>query len=241
MKKIAVTMVVAMATVWSANATLIDLVPDADIDIRSKDLADTGYNRETLWLVNANADPSATRCGKAYIRYELPILGTGESIVGATFTIIRSNIGSWNWTYEVSGMDDGIANETNWVEANGAGGTTWNNAPANITTSAYQFSDSSVVGTFQVANAANGGANGDSHSITGTDLLNFINADNNGFVTLMIGRTGVSTSSEQFASRSNGTYAAPTLTLDIIPEPATLGLLGVAGFGLLVFRRRMGS
>ncbi len=219
MKKIIVTMVVAMATVISSNATLINLSPHADIDIRSADLADNGYNRDTLLVGNGGTDPSTTRSYKAYVRYKLPALAPGESIVGATFTIIRSNMGAWNWTYEVSGMDDGIANETDWVEANGAGGTTWNNAPANITTSAYQFSDSSVVGTFQVANTANGGFAGDSHSVTGTNLLNFINDDSNGYVTLMIGRIGASSSSDQFASRTHSIYAAPSLELEIEYTP----------------------
>ncbi len=200
------------------------LEPDADIDIRSADLATNGYDRTVLWVQN-NGDPSVNRAAKAYIRYKLPP-DFGEA-ASATFTIIRNNVGPWAWTYEVSGMDDGIPNEADWSSANGNGvGTTWNNAPANITTSAYQFTNATLLGTFQVAKAADGGVAGDSWSISGADLVDFLNGDSNGYVTLMIGRSGLSSSSEGFASQSNETYGPPTLSIYYVKVDPYLGWIG---------------
>ena len=212
---------VALVAVCGVEAASVVLDPEADIDIRSKDLADNGYNRNVM-VIGHNGDPSVTRAYKAYVRFQLPAdFGTATN---ATFTMTRALVGAWGWNYEVSGMNDGITNETTYSIANGTGvGTTWNNAPANITTSPYQFSDSSVVGTFSTVKAADGGFAGDSWSISGTDLVNFLNADSNGFVTLMIGRDGVSTSMDQWAAYewSGGTgtgYSGPKLELEYTPD-----------------------
>ncbi len=221
MNKWIITIAVALAVVWGAEAVTVVLDPEADIDIRSMDLADNGYNRNVM-VIGQNGDPSVNRAYKAYVRFQLPAdFGTATS---ATFTMTRAVVGAWGWNYEVNGMDDGIADESTYSTANGTGvGTTWNNAPANDTSSPYLFSDSSVVGTFLTLNAAGGGVAGDSWSISGPDLVNFLNGDSNGFVTLMIGRDGVSTSMDQWAAYewSGGTgtgYSGPKLELEYAPD-----------------------
>jgi hypothetical protein len=239
MKKVIVTMAVAMATVWSANAALIELSLDTDVDIRSKDLADTGYNRTTLAIGNAGADPSTTRSFKAYVRFKMPDdFGTATS---ATFTVTRAAVGAFNAPYDVHGLDDGIANEINWPDNNNSAGTTWNNAPGNNTTSPDGFINSTLVGQFETLKADFGGVAGDSWSISGTDLVNFLNLDSNGYVTLMIARTLQSSSSDVWASNENSTYAGPSLEMDYvaIPEPGTLAMIVISGLGLMVFRRRI--
>ncbi|QDU33271.1 hypothetical protein KS4_13160 [Poriferisphaera corsica] len=228
-------LIFGVARISQAGTVSLDLSPHGDADIRSKDLADNGYNRETLVIGNTGADPSSTRSYKAYIRYALP--EDFYEATDATFTITRAVAGPWNYTYKIYGLDDGIGED--WIEANGPSGTTWNNAPGNVATSPWEFSSSIVVGEYTVIGTKNDGVAGDSYSIDSEDLVDFVNNDSNGFITLMIGRTNLSSAVEQFASRSHGSFNAPTLSLTYdqvpIPEPSSMALLSMAG-GLLVLR-----
>ena len=78
-------------------------------------------------------------------------------------------------------------------------------------------------------------------SSAGTELVDFLNADTDGMVNIVINYTsGNPGQKRQFASNNHASYAAPTLVLEFdpapaIPEPAGLGLLGVA---LLAMRRK---
>ena len=216
MKQTAVTMVVAMATVWSANATVVTLSPDADADIRSAASANVAYDRNVMVVSNKGTDPSITSSAKAYIRFKLPTdFGSANS---ATFTITRSAVGAFGTEYTVNGLDDGVAGELDWVEQDGSG-MNWNDAPGNITTSPNGFTDAALVGAFTTT----GGVVGDSWSVSGTDLVDFLNADTNGYVTLMIGRTGVSSSFDTFASAEHASLDEPELTLDYTPNGADVG------------------
>ena len=110
---------VALFAGLGAEAALVLLAPDADEDIRSMDLADTGYNRETLSVVNGNADPALYRDVKAYIRCKLPDdFGMAAS---ATFTMVRATMEAWKPTYNVNGLNEGVSRETDWIEANTTG------------------------------------------------------------------------------------------------------------------------
>lgn len=214
MKKIMAVSAVALTTsVLGVNAKLVALTPDADAEIRSKDLANTAYDKETLWIVQGNSDPSVARCGKGYVRFKLPV-DFGLAL-NATCTVTRASVGAWNWIYTVNGLDDGVAGEMSWVEKDGTG-MTWNGAPGNIATSPDGFTDSTVVGAFTTTGSNYGGTAGDAYTVSGANLVDFLNADSNGYVTLMIGRGGISSSSDLFASRENATYAAPALSLEYI-------------------------
>ena len=198
---------------------VVSLLPDADADIRSSSLATNGYNRTTLSIVNNGSDTVAFTNAKAYVRFKLP--SNFDSAITASFTLTRSVLGAWAPIYHVSVLNDGVSNETDWVEQNGPDGMTWNNAPGNMTNSAYEFMDSVEVGSFQVNKATAGGYVGDSYTVSGAGLVDALNADSNGYVTLMIGREGASTSSDGWASSEHPTNSwAPVLALKYASVPA---------------------
>lgn len=211
MKRIMAGITIGLAMALGAHAKTVVLTPDADADIRSKDQANTAYDKDTLWIAQGSSDPAAARCGKGYIRFRLPPdFGTA---LNATFTLTRASVGAWNWSYAASGLADGVPGETRWVEKDGTG-MTWNGAPGNVATSPDGFTDSTAVGAFTTTGSNYGGTAGDTYAVTGANLIDFLNADANGFVTLMIGRSGVSSSTDLFASKENATYDSPKLTLE---------------------------
>ena len=220
----------------SAQAAVVNLSAHADIDIRSKDLADNGYDRNVNLVGNTNPDPAAGRNYKAYIRFELPAdFGTATS---ATFTMTRAIAGTYGSLHDVYGLNDGASD--NWVELDGTGvGTTWNNAPGNVTTSPSGFTDSMAVGQFSTFSQSGGGVNGDSISMSTSDLVDFINLDTNGYVTLMVGRLQQSSSFDQWASSEHATLNGPQLTLEYtpVPEPASLALMGLGGLAVIKRKR----
>ena len=213
----------------AGQAITTNLGVQADVDIRSLGSeANIGYNRTVLKVENQNSDPTLAEDGKAYIRFQLPPdFGTATS---ASFTMTRAIIGAYAWTYTVFGLNEGpipgsIWNELTWPEVNGGNSTnatTWNDAPGNVTNSATAFSNAVTLGTFTTKTAANGGAAGDQYSVSGPALVSFLNADSNGFVTLMVSRAGVSSSYDQWASKENITNPGPSLTLTYTPNTNTL-------------------
>lgn len=222
----------------SANATVVTLTPDADGDIRSKDLADNGYNRNVLWVANEGSDPSTTRSGKGYIRFALP--GNIDTVASATLDLSLAVARNSEKTYNFYVLNDGVAYETNWKEwnsentGNADAGLTWNNAPANDKGSPTAFtSDAASLGSLIK------GASATNITFNAASLATAVENDSNGFITIMLSVNNVTSSSDQFASKENTDYAVPSLQLDYtpVPEPATLGLFGLFAIGLLLFRR----
>ena len=215
-------------------AATVTLIPDADADIRSS-VPDDGFNR-TAMVVGGNANRH-----KAYVRFELP--GDFQTATSATFTVVRALARASGYNTQVWGLDDGVTNEADWVEANGGGGMSWNNAPGNDATSFSAFNNATVLGGFTTVGTGSGGAAGDSYSVSGPALVDLLNADTNGFVTLMMAYTSNTSTNEQFAAQTGSGTATglpgPRLTLEytVIPEPAAL-TLSALGCLLLWGRKR---
>ena len=119
----------------------------------------------------------------------------------------------------------------NWIES-GAGSITFDNAPANDISGAFFTSDATGVLT-SVSSAPIGVVNFSST----TALVDFINNDTDGLITLMVAQASP-LDSFRFASGETSVGIEPTLELTYIPEPASVLLLGLGGVMLLARRRR---
>lgn len=204
----------------SLAATTVTLTPTADTDIREI-VPDYAKSDRNVMLIKSSPGDSA----KGYIKYTLP-LDTG-TITSAEFKITRSSAGPWNYTYDVFGMKDAaIGND--WPELSPGdipgqpytSGLTWNNAPANDQGSMGGFDSNDVtasLGTFTFIGTNNGGSAGGTETMSSQDLVDFLNADSDRTVTLMIGRQGTSTSADLFATKEHTTLDAPSLVITYEP------------------------
>ncbi len=220
-------------------AVTVNLVASADADIRET-APDLAYGIRT----DLYASTSAGNSMKTYLRFELPAdFGTATS---ATLTLVRTRVASAtvNLYYNLYGLNDGAAGQ-DWAEttsyvtapATVQAGLTWNNAPANSTTNTFTSDATSLVTLVQLPMGNNGGIVGSSHDFSSQALVDFINTDSDGVMTLMISRVNTTSAYDSFAANEHATYAPPTLTLtyEPIPEPITLALLGLGG---LFIRRK---
>ena len=179
------------------------------------------------WL---NPGPGVFLWYKMYTRFDLSAIAQPLSSAKLTCTTLDGQFppGTSIWA-----LDDGDAGEA-WVEAD----ITWNNAPANDTAGNGFLSNATYVGDFENINPVAGGT-GD---FSGAALLNFLNADTDGLATFMILSPGETLDPPNngftyLASKENAVLAPPTLTVEEIPEPATLSLIGLGVLGLLRRRR----
>lgn len=247
---LAVMLVAVLAVAAGARGAPIVSEASADSFVRAgSSNVNTNYNSGSnlpyLDVKSQSGDMQYTR--KSYARFDLT--DAPDTVTEATLTLtnagfLGSSSSSKVWTFEVYGLLDnfvpgsGILGNT-WGES----AITWNNAPANNTASAYGVIAGSVyggapLGTFTITGTGSVGA---TYSISGSALVDFLNSDTDGLGTFIIVRPtdGDTTDSivHRFASRENATYSGPQLSL--LPEPATLVLLGLgAGVTYLSRRRR---
>lgn len=229
--------VCALTTLASAATVQLTAVADTDVRMAAEDYAHS--TRTGMWVSSVS-----TNAMKGYMRFELPT--DIDYVTSATLTLTRQVAGAWSPTYDIYGLDDDLI-ENDWLEINSARnpgepytrGLTWNNAPANDKTTANSFlaADSSMLSSFAVVGYNHGGSAGDTYSISGANLVNFLDVDSDGNVTFMIARnSGESTSLDVFGTKETGTAAMLSLTYEPVPEPISLALLGLGG--LLIRRKK---
>ena len=240
LKNLAIVCLLAALT-GLTNAATVSLTTVADTDVRLA--APTYAKGNRLWHSLKNVNDFA----KLYVKFELPAdFGTATD---ASFRITPNAIvnPAWYLPYNVHGLNDGAVGN-DWQDLSPGeipgqpytAGLTWQNAPANNTASGDGFTSDAtgVLGSF-----VSGGVAYDERT-TGSSaaLVNFLNTDTDGVVTLMVARTVTGTNSaDQWISKegAGGTYPGNPPMLDLsyipIPEPATIALLGM---GLLAVLRR---
>jgi len=163
----------------------------------------------TQWHVKNTGIPSATT-RKGYIRYDTSAIDfiagsasldlvVSEEIITSTQTI---------YVYGVTNQSLDAVALTN--------GLPWANAPANDTSSARaaDLNEAVLLGSFSVTTSHNAGT---IISFRNQALSDFINADTNGLVTLILGRNDGGTANLLFAGDTHASYAPPTLR---VAEPA---------------------
>ncbi len=182
----------------------------ADAYVRGPTYDNTNYGTGGSVTLKNSGGNSYDR--KGYIRFD--VSGTVME-ASLDLTVSTNNPGGTDpptpqtFTVEVYGLAESL--DHTWVEDT----ITWNNAPGNDTSSSNFTSDAMLLGSFVVDQTPVG----DTITFSDPNLVDFINADTDNQITLMLRRTPGTSSSHNlaFASKENANYSAPTLNV----KPAT--------------------
>jgi hypothetical protein len=180
----------------------------ADSDIRQSDPDYAKGDRPWHYLCN-----SPGNSGKVYVRFDLPAdVGT---ILNASLVFTVGDVYPLSYTSPVNvhGLIDGVSGEF-WDDMPHY--LTWNNAPANDTSSDYDFTGDAtdILAEFTINGGRYGAAVGDQYTVSNQQILDYLNADTNGVVNFMLGRTGVSSAYHGIAAREMGTQPGPQLVIE---------------------------
>lgn len=212
-RMILASVVVFLTGVVFAGTTIVPLETVADSDVRA-DLADAYGSRD-----NHKLDARVANASKAYLRFEIPTdLGP---VSNATLSFVIYEVTAYDTDSGLYGLNDGESGQE-WLETTGyvsnpSGGPelglTWKNAPGNDTNSATGFitDDTTSLGSVTITG---GGAVGEVITISGSNLVAFLNADTDGIVNLMLNTQNTSTDWLGIASKEHATLDAPVLTLE---------------------------
>lgn len=252
---LAVGVVSLSASTARADTTLS---AQADTFVRGGTSADANFGADDNLLVKFGVGTNGVNVHrKSYVRFDLSPLSGVVTQATLSLTISDAIIGNitdttQEYTFHLYGLIDGVGE--NWTEGDGTlsspstTGITWNNAPANDTTSGFGVtSDALSLATFTLVGR---GTAGQVINISNPTLLSFLNADTDNQVTFILARDTLEISDDNqnsvihaFASKERGgPFAPPTLTVltsNEAPEPTSLALLMLAGIPLLRRRRRL--
>ena len=267
---VAACIVVAAASAPAATITTADgSGADAQIFKRSNDGGTTIENTDTnagdndRIGVRTYDGGDTQRFDAVFLRFDV------SGYVSGSFTG-NTTLGLTNWRddesdldFQIYGLNDGL---DNWIEGDGGtddnptGELTFSNAPGidqsagyppNPATNVIDTTETSLIDSWSGFT----GDEGDELTFTSSDLTTFLNDDNDGLVTLILLRdftedTGAfdDFASKEATSLDDGSPTgvagdfAPSLTFDaeLIPEPATVALLGLGGAVMLAGRRGRG-
>lgn len=201
---------------------------DPSIHIKTTTSGTGDFNRKGWLRFDISGLPPAPTGTAGIETVELSLVVEGFSPLGATAADI-------DWDFNIFGLDDSNA-DVLWDE----GSINWDNAPGNDTGSAggVNPAETTFLGQFTLTGFGEAGALA---TLTGQELIDFLEADTNGMLTFIITRDTVEFGSnsvvhELITKEGSG---APFLkiTYDEIPEPASAMLLGLGGLALLRRRR----
>jgi lysophospholipase L1-like esterase len=217
-----------VATVATGHAapTLITTAQGrgADAPIRGGNWTRDNFGTMDMMRVRNSANIGDSR--KTYIRFDLQSLPA--AVKKATDVTLGLKLAPPEghtpadkvWTFNVSGMKDGLAAET-WDEKE----VSWNTAPANDATSPLKLTaDVQPLGTFTIT--GNGKA-GDQIKFSSPQLTKFVKSDRNGLVTFIITRQEEGNDAQNdavhiFASKEFSPPAPPVLAVAFKGEKAEL-------------------
>jgi hypothetical protein len=233
-----IAMIVLLGFQLQAQAASITLTTDdgngADAFVLANN-ANSNFGNDSAIRVK-NAPGTFNR--KGYFRFDLSAVGAAP-LTDATLTLIIGNSGTGTavtgtQTFSVYGLLNGNPGET-WGEST----ITWNNAPANDTSSGSGvLATASLLGQFSFTG---NGIAGTPVTLSGTALDNFLNADTNDLATFILVRTTFDPNAggwvHNFAAQEHTSLAPPTLDVTVVPLPATAWLMSSGLLTLWGLRR----
>ena len=222
--------VVGFACTEHAAGALLELEPAEAAMVQKGTSSPGGTASDVVRVKNAGTDQ---RTRKSWLKYDIAALdfeaASGSSVEFELTSFNNTNRDGNTFEFELFGMtDEGL---DDWTSAT----ITWDNAPGNDMQDGREASGPGVdpalttsLGTFSVVQDGTG--NHGSFTISGQALADFINGATNDELTMIL----ISNSDEGAPGPEIDFDSSPTLT--VIPEPASLALLGAGG--LLLLRRR---
>jgi hypothetical protein len=217
----------------------------ADAEVRGGTYADAALGTSAFFRVRTSTTADSQH--KAYLKVDTSsILSAGNIFSNAALTLTAQSLNA-NGTTTLS-LYGIIDNNDSWTE----NAVTWNNAPKNDTTSGSGvLSGTALLATITI----NPGTFTSLSKWTFSDsrISEYLNwtegaiADPYGngsssdhLATFIIAASGADANNRlyQFYSRDDsGMTTKPFISYQVIPEPTTIGMFGVAGFIVLIFRR----
>ena len=205
--------------------------------------SDKNYNDEGSFRIKAADDPDFNGSPeqlyrKGYLRFDLSSFN-GEEFTDARLELTAFSANSTSKTFAIYAINDADAGDNDQdLGGYDPDGITWNNAPANdnINDDNDILANATLLGTFN-GNAPNATAIFDDQA-----LLDLLNADTDGMVTLIITSLGISsdftsTVYQFYSSETSNADYFPRLVVSIVPEPSTFALLGLGAMALIRRRR----
>lgn len=172
----------------------------------------------------------------AVLKVDLSAIGAGQTVTSANLDMLIKNSSAGGGNFQLFGVVDSAANGWDWNTD-----MTWNEAAAQGMWTATEdlatqgLLDAKLVDLGSTAFAGGGSPYSYDVAASGAALVGLMNADTDGMLTLF----AAVDANETVGVRDPLTET--TITYTVIPEPATLGLVGMAALGLFGFRRFSGS
>ncbi len=227
---------------------------DAMVRQDGSNLGDTNFGADgRIW---ARTNASNDRFDAIFLRFDISDYVSGSFTGPVTLGLTKWRDDDTLTDLIVYGLNESV---DTWIEGDGGtdnnpvGELTYDNAPGIAQDSDFGDNDIDLTEVSVLVSDAEGfqltGNEGDEITVSDADFLTFLNADTDGLVTFIIARTDDDGGIDDIATKETTDLAtstgsagdfAPTLSFDgtLVPEPATVALLGLGGLVMLSRKRR---